>query len=60
MNTRTRVLWATTALVSGLMIAGAASAQSTGTNEAEGETTIDEVVVTGVRGPRTIPVLLNR
>jgi iron complex outermembrane receptor protein len=53
MTTRTRVLWATTALVTGLLGAGAASAQSTGTlaNEA---TTVEEVVVTGVRGPRTI------
>jgi len=53
MTNRTRVLWATTALVTGLLGAGAASAQSTGTlaNEA---TTVDEVVVTGVRGPRSI------
>ena len=28
MNTRTRVLWATTALVSGIMMAGAASANA--------------------------------
>ncbi len=53
MNTRTRVLWATTALVSGLVVAGAASAQSSGTDAAEG-VVIDEVVVTGQRGPRTI------
>jgi iron complex outermembrane receptor protein len=53
MNTRTRVLWATTALVSGLVVAGAASAQSTGTDAAEG-VVIEEVIVTGQRGPRTI------
>lgn len=50
MNTRTRVLWATTALVSGIMMAGAASAQSTGTEATEVET----VVVTGRRGPANI------
>ena len=53
MNSRTRALWATTALVSGLLLAGAASAQSSGTDSAEG-TVVDEVVVTGVRGPRVI------
>lgn len=53
MNTRTRVLWATTALVSGMLLAGAASAQSTGSLTVE-ETTIDEVVVTGSRGPRNV------
>jgi iron complex outermembrane receptor protein len=47
------VLWATTALVSGLVVAGAASAQSSGTDAAEG-VVIDEVVVTGQRGPRSI------
>lgn len=50
MNNRTRVLWATTALVSGMMLAGAASAQSTGTEATEVET----VVVTGRRGPANI------
>ena len=52
MNTRTRVLWATTALVSGMLLAGAASAQSTGTETAEA--TVGDVIVTGQRGPRTI------
>lgn len=53
MNTRTRVLWATTALVSGLIAAGAASAQSTGSELAEA-TRVDDVVVAGARGPRNI------
>ena len=53
MNSRTRALWATTALVSGMLLAGAASAQSSGTDAAEG-TVVDTVVVTGARGPRTI------
>lgn len=53
MNTRTRVLWASTALVSGMLLAGAASAQSSGTDAAEGYT-VEEVIVTGQRGPRTI------
>ncbi|MBX9616525.1 MAG: TonB-dependent receptor [Caulobacteraceae bacterium] len=53
MNFRTRALWATTALVSGMMLAGAASAQSSGTDAAEA-TTVETVVVTGQRGPRTI------
>ncbi len=53
MNSRTRVLWASTALVSGLFVAGAASAQSSGTDAAEG-VVIEEVVVTGQRGPRSI------
>jgi iron complex outermembrane receptor protein len=53
MNYRTRALWATTALVSGMLLAGAASAQSTGTEAAEA-TTVEEVVVTGQRGPRNI------
>ncbi|WP_269515474.1 TonB-dependent receptor [Brevundimonas subvibrioides] len=49
MNFRTRVLWATTALVGGMVLAGAASAQSTGTEATE----VEEVVVTGTRGPVT-------
>ena len=53
MNSRTRALWATTALVSGMLLAGTASAQSSGTDAAEG-TVVDTVVVTGTRGPRTI------
>lgn len=48
MNSRTRLLWASTALVSGLLVASAASAQSTGSSVVEA-TTVDEVVVTGQR-----------
>jgi len=50
MTNRKRVFWATTALFSGLMVASAASAQSTGTEAAE----LGEVVVTGQTGPRNI------
>jgi iron complex outermembrane receptor protein len=50
MTNRKRVFWATTALFSGLMVASAASAQSTGTEAAE----LGEVVVTGQGGPRNI------
>lgn len=53
MNNRTRVLWATTAIVSGMLFAGAASAQSTASQTVEA-TNLDEVVVTGVRGPRSL------
>lgn len=53
MTNRKRVFWATTALFSGLLVAGAASAQSTGSQAVE-QTTLDEVVVTGVRGPRNV------
>jgi len=53
MTNRKRVFWATTALFTGLMAAGAASAQSTGT-EATEATRLGEVVVTGTRGPRNI------
>ena len=53
MMNRKRVFWATTALFTGLMAAGAASAQSTGT-EATEATALGEVVVTGTRGPRNI------
>lgn len=49
MMNRKRVFWATTALFTGLMAAGAASAQSTGTDATE----VDAVVVTGSRGPAT-------
>jgi iron complex outermembrane receptor protein len=49
MMNRKRVFWATTALFTGLMAAGAASAQSTGTEATE----VDTVVVTGTRGPAT-------
>lgn len=53
MTNRKRAFWATTALCSGLLIAGAASAQSTGSETTEA-TTLGEVVVTGARGPRNI------
>jgi len=53
MTNRKRVFWATTALFSGLILASAANAQSTGTTAAEA-TTLDEVVVTGARGPREV------
>ena len=48
MMNRKRAFWATTALFTGLMAAGAAAAQSTGTEVTE--TTVEEVVVTGRRG----------
>lgn len=51
MMNRKRVFWATTALFTGLLAAGAASAQSTGTIAAE--STVEEVVVVGARGPFT-------
>lgn len=41
-------IWATTALTTGLLAAGGAFAQSTGTQS------LEEVVVTGARGPRNI------
>ncbi|WEK57397.1 MAG: TonB-dependent receptor [Candidatus Brevundimonas phytovorans] len=50
MTNRKQLFWATTALMSGVLMAGAASAQSTGTAAVE----IGEVVVTGQRGPRSI------
>lgn len=50
MTNRNRLIWATTALVGSMMAAGAASAQSTGTEATE----VAEVIVTGVRGQRTI------
>ena len=50
MMNRKRVFWATTALFTGLLVAGAASAQSTATEATEVET----VIVTGQRGQRTI------
>ncbi|KQW86738.1 TonB-dependent receptor domain-containing protein [Brevundimonas sp. Root1279] len=52
MTNRKRVFWATTALCSGLLIAGAASAQSTGSQTVEDN--LGEVVVTGQRGPANI------
>jgi iron complex outermembrane receptor protein len=54
MTNRKRVFWATTALFTGLLVAGAASAQSTGTTAAEATAELDAVVVTGVRGPREV------
>jgi iron complex outermembrane receptor protein len=57
MTNRKRVFWATTALFSGLLVAGAASAQSTGSLTVE-ETTLDEVVVTGQRGARNVDGLI--
>ena len=53
MTNRKRVFWATTALFTGLMAAGAASAQSSGTVASEA-TEVETVVVTGSRGPRNI------
>lgn len=50
MLNRKRVFWATTALFSGLIMAGTASAQSTGSETTE----LTEVVSTGTRGPRNI------
>ncbi|MGZ9098559.1 MAG: TonB-dependent receptor [Brevundimonas sp.] len=52
MTNRKRVFWATTALFSGLLVASAASAQSSGTVATEA-TELGSVVVTGVRGPFT-------
>ncbi|RZJ30897.1 MAG: TonB-dependent receptor [Brevundimonas sp.] len=53
MTNRKRAFWATTALFSGLLLAGAASAQSTGSETTEA-TNLGEVVVTGSRGARNI------
>lgn len=53
MLNRKRMFWASTALMSGLLAASAASAQSTGTQAVEA-TVVDEIVVTGVRGPRSL------
>jgi iron complex outermembrane receptor protein len=50
MMNRKRVFWATTALFTGLLAAGAASAQSSSTEATE----VESVVVTGTRGQRTI------
>jgi iron complex outermembrane receptor protein len=54
MTNRKRVFWATTALFSGMIFAGAASAQSTGTTAFEEATEVETVVVTGRRGPLNI------
>jgi iron complex outermembrane receptor protein len=53
MTNRKRVFWATTALFTGFLAAGAASAQSSGTTAAEA-TEVETVVVTGARGQRDI------
>lgn len=53
MMNRKRVFWATTALFTGFLAAGAANAQSSGTTAAEA-TEVETVVVTGARGPRNI------
>lgn len=50
MMNRKRLFWATTALFGGLVAATGASAQSTGTTSAE----LEEVIVTGTRGPRNV------
>src|SRR5690606_34369527 len=50
MTIRKQLFWATTALVSSFVMAETASAQSTGTAAVE----VEQVVVTGRRGPRTI------
>ncbi len=57
MTNRKRVFWATTALFSGLLVAGAASAQSSGTVATEGTTELDTVVVTGSRTPAITGVI---
>lgn len=54
MTNRKRAFWATTALFTGLLVAGAASAQSTGTVATEGAAELDTVIVTGSRGPANI------
>ena len=53
MTNRKRVFWATTALFTGFLAAGAASAQSSGTIATEA-TEVDAIVVTGPRGPFSI------
>ena len=53
MTNRKRVFWATTALFSGLLVAGAASAQSSGTVATEAAE-LDTVIVTGSRVQATI------
>lgn len=57
MTNRKRVFWATTALFSGLLVAGAASAQSSGTVATEG-TELDTVIVTGARTPSIAGVIV--
>ena len=50
MISRKSLIWATTALAGSFAFSGAAFAQSTGTTAVE----VQEVVVTGQRGPRNI------
>ncbi|RZJ02582.1 MAG: TonB-dependent receptor [Brevundimonas sp.] len=54
MLNRKSVFWATTALFTGLLVAGAASAQSSGTVATEGATELDTVIVTGTRGQQNL------
>lgn len=55
MTIRKQLFWATTALVSSLLIAESAAAQSTASQAAdERATQVGDVVVTGARGPRSI------
>ena len=54
MNNLKRAFWATTALAGGVLMATAASAQSTGSEVFEESTTVGEVVVTGQRGPANV------
>src|SRR6478672_597163 len=58
MTNRKRVFWATTALFSGLLVAGAASAQTSGTVATEGSTELDTIVVTGSRTPSIDGVII--
>ncbi|HRH20521.1 MAG TPA: TonB-dependent receptor [Brevundimonas sp.] len=53
MNNLKRAMWASTALVGGVLMATAASAQSTGSESFEADT-VAEVVVTGQRGPANV------
>ena len=54
MTNRKRVFWATTALFTSLLVAGTASAQSSGTVATEGAAELDTVIVTGTRGQANI------
>jgi len=54
MSVTKRLVWATTALTSTLLLAGAAAAQSTGTQAQEEGGPVETVIVTGVRGPRSV------
>lgn len=52
MSNLKRAFWATTALVGGVLAATAASAQSTGSEAFEEE--VEQVVITGYRGPQSV------